>query len=263
MVLSSKENPELKQIARLLSSRRARREEGLFVAEGLRICMEAAASPVTVEAVYQSESFAEKHPKEAALLARRAEKCRLISDAMAARLGDTQTPQGVFCVCRALDNRPQLSKIKDARRLVLLCGLQDPGNVGTILRTADGLGIDGVILSADCPEITSPKVLRATMGGVFHQLVMVAPQLEPVMDQLKEEGFDLCAAALTPEARPVGETPFGQRAAVVIGNEGNGLPEEIIRRCSRSIIIPMARPGQSLNAAVAGCILMWELVQSR
>lgn len=262
-VITSKDNPELKRLSRLLASRQARREEGMFVAEGLRICMEAASAPVEIDTVYLSESFSQKHPEESALLSQRAARSRLLSDAAAARLGDTKTPQGVFCLCRALDNRVQLSKIKDACRFVLLSGLQDPGNVGTILRTADALGIDGVILSADCPEVTSPKVLRATMGGVFRQPIMVAPDLGEVIGQLQEEGFDVCAAALTKDARPVGEIPFGRRCAVVIGNEGNGLTPQIIQRCSRSVIIPMAREGQSLNAAVAACILMWELAKVR
>ena len=262
-VITSRDNPELKRLSRLLASRQARREEGMFVAEGLRICMETLSAPVEVEAVYFSETFAQKHPQPTALLSQKAARSRFLSDQAAARLGDTKTPQGVFCLCRALDNRVQLSKIKDARRFVLLSSLQDPGNVGTILRTADALGIDGVILSADCPEVTSPKVLRATMGGVFRQPIMVAPSLEEVADLLRQEGFDLCAAALTRDARPLGETPFGQRAAVVIGNEGNGLSPQMIARCSRSVIIPMAREGQSLNAAAAACILMWELARSR
>ena len=101
------------------------------------------------------------------------------------------------------------------------------------------------------------------MGGVFRQPIMVAPSLEEAADLLRQEGFDLCAAALTRDARPLGETPFGQRAAVVIGNEGNGLSPQMIARCSRSVIIPMAREGQSLNAAAAACILMWELARSR
>ena len=249
--ITSRQNPLLQHLVKLQNSAGERRRSGEMVGDGWKLLTEAARYGNLQTVVYAKGQTPPQLPADVRLVE--------VPAALLKAVSQMQTPQGVLFIAA----RPAEASGEIPTGSLILDGVQDPGNVGTILRTADGLGIDGVILSADCPEITSPKVLRATMGGVFHQLVMVAPQLEPVMDQLKEEGFDLCAAALTPEARPVGETPFGQRAAVVIGNEGNGLPEEIIRRCSRSVIIPMARPGQSLNAAVAGCILMWELVQSR
>lgn len=259
LTITSKENQEIKRLTRLLDSRSARQQEGAFVVEGLRICMEAVGSPVAIAVAYFSESFAARHPAELAAIAQKAGESRLLCDTLAARLGDTKSPQGVFCICSALDNRQDLSTIGDTGRLLLLHCLQDPGNVGTILRTAEALGMDGVLLSEDCPELTSPKVLRATMGGVFRQPASITSDMAASIGELRRQGVAVYAAALTPKAIPLGQVNFPKRCAIVIGNEGNGLPQGIVDACDGAVVIPMAREGQSLNAAAAACILMWEL----
>jgi len=255
--LSSRENPEIKRLASLLSSRREREEAGLFVVEGMRIALDAAEAGLTAETAFFSESFWQRRPEECGRIAAVADRVVLLEDSLAQRIGDTKTPQGVFALCRR--PAPDLSAFDGAGRYVVLSSLQDPGNVGTVIRTACALGLSGVVLSADCPDVYSPKVLRSTMGGVFTLPVWVADDLPAAIARLRQGGGAVAAAALTETARPISRRAMQGVRSVVIGNEGNGLAPGVIACCDRSIILPMARPGQSLNAAVAAAIFMWEL----
>lgn len=143
-------------------------------------------------------------------------------------------------------------------KFVVLSGLQDPGNVGMIIRTADALGLDGVIMSGSC-ELFSPKVIRSTMGSVFRMRIAVENDEDVLFAALAENSVTASAAVIDKDALPVTECSFEGNQAVFIGNEGNGLNPETAARCSRKIIIPMHGNINSLNAAMAAGILMWEL----
>jgi TrmH family RNA methyltransferase len=147
---------------------------------------------------------------------------------------------------------------KENGRYVVLFGLQDPGNVGMVIRTADALGMDGIILSGSC-DLYSPKVIRSTMGSVFRTDIMIENDAEKLFAMLEENSVQTSAAVIDSDAVPVTECVFTGKQAVFIGNEGNGLPRETAERCSRRIIIPMNGSINSLNAAMAAGILMWEL----
>ena len=257
--LSSKENAEIKRLTCLLSSRKEREKTGLFVVEGLRIAIDASEAGAGVESAFFSESSMLRHPQECERIANRAERVFVLADSLADRIGDTKTPQGVFCICR----RPQadLSFFDGSGTDIMLSSLQDPGNVGTVIRTACALGLSGVILSADCPDVYSPKVLRSTMGGVFSIPLWITNDLPAAMERLRQGGCLVAAAALTDDARPISQESMNGVGCVVIGNEGNGLTRQIINCCDRCIILPMAMPGQSLNAGVAASIFMWELTR--
>ena len=136
--------------------------------------------------------------------------------------------------------------------------LQDPGNAGMILRTADALGLDGVIYSASC-DIYSPKVVRATMGSLFRVPLCCVPEIEPVLAACRDAGVESCAAVVSGQAELVGQCLFRKGTAVVIGNEGNGLPEEVSAACDRRVTIPMHGTIESLNAAMAAGIILWEV----
>ena len=143
-------------------------------------------------------------------------------------------------------------------RYIVLFGLQDPGNVGMMIRTADALGLDGVILSGSC-DLYSPKVIRSTMGSVFRVNIMIENDAEKLFEMLHSSGAETSAAVIDKDAVPVTDLCFEGRQAVLIGNEGNGLPREISNACTRRITIPMHGNVNSLNAAMAAGILMWEL----
>ncbi len=255
--LSSKENNEIKRLTCLLTSKKEREKTGLFVVEGLRIAQEAVQSGLVVDTAFFTETMLEKHPGEYHGIANAAQTSYLLEERLAARIGDTKTPQGVFCICRK--PQPDLSVFDGSGKYIMLSSLQDPGNVGTVIRTACTLGLSGVILSSDCPDVYSPKVLRSTMGGVFTIPLWITDDLPAAMQRLRGGGCLVAAAALTEDAQPISAQNMEGVGCVAIGNEGNGLTREIIDACDRCIILPMAVPGQSLNAGVAASIFMWEL----
>ena len=183
-------------------------------------------------------------------------KLLVISNELGNRIASTDSTQGVFAICRI----PQQKKLSfcEGGRYVVLFGLQDPGNVGMVIRTADALGIDGIILSGSC-DLYSPKVIRSTMGSVFRMNIAVENNADALFAMLAENGVETSAAVIDKDAQRVTECSFTGRQAVFIGNEGNGLPSDIANRCTRRITIPMSGNINSLNAAMAAGILMWEL----
>jgi TrmH family RNA methyltransferase len=259
--LTSKENAAIKYVARLLSSRRLREEEGSFVCEGARLILDGIESGHTPQSLYITQRAMERYPalEDAACVA---QKAYLITEALAEKITETSSPQGVFAIFQKLDNRETPATIKsggDKRSYVLLSHVQDPGNVGAILRTCEAFGVTEVLLSADCADPYSPKVLRAGMGAVFRQPLRLCVDLFTEMETLRQNGVHLFAAALGEDSRRLGEITFPPVSGVLIGNEGNGLPEELVAACDDSLLIPMPGGAESLNAAVAAGILVWEM----
>ena len=168
--ITSKENAKLKAAAKLVHAKKERVATGSFLAEGCRLCTDALNSGRRPLRVFVTEQLLEREDCQKLLAA--SPENYLITEQLAHKLSDTQTPQGVFCVFPILDNCAQLDTIKK-NRIVILSSLQDPGNIGTIIRTAEAFGVDMILMSADCPDLYAPKTLRATMGGVFRLPVVV------------------------------------------------------------------------------------------
>ncbi len=257
-LVTSKDNKQLKHCAKLVSSKKARREEGLFVAEGQRLCEDAIRSGLRPQQTFIVEAMLEKCQP----ILDASAQVFLITEELSAKISDTQTPQGVFCVFQALDNGVALDTMK-WQRVLLLSSLQDPGNIGTIIRSAEAFGIDGLILSADCPDLTAPKVLRSTMGGVFRLPIKVVENMEEEIARLREEGFSVYATALSEKSLDITKLDLSGKVAAVIGNEGNGLTQQVIDACTAPAIIPMTGKAESLNAAIAASIVIWEMCRPR
>lgn len=258
--ITSKENKYIKNCVKLVNSKKYRRQTGLFVAEGLRLCQGALKSGKKAVQVFATAEAGQKEQVQEIMA--QGEEVFLISNSIAEKISDTQTPQGVFCVFKMLDNHSLLDTIK-GNRFVLLSSLQDPGNIGTIIRTSEAFAIDAIIMSADCPDIYAPKVLRATMGGVFRIPIITVESMAQTIMQLQENKVAVYAAALSPKSVPITQVPFQGKTAVVIGNEGNGLAPEIINCCTNSVVIPMAGNAESLNAATAASIAIWEMSKNQ
>lgn len=252
-MITSRENPLIKLCRRLQSGARARREEGLFVAEGARLCREALRAGVAVQTLLATPEAAEKNPwlREAGV------PVQELSPGVAAAISDTKSPQGVYCLC-AIPAAEELA-IRPEGRYLLLDSLQDPGNLGTILRGAEAFGITAVILGRGCPDRFSPKVLRSTMGSAFRQPVVEAEDLPETIRRMGEAGVPVWAAMLKPGARTVRELPTAGGLGVVIGNEGNGVSREAAGACSGAVYIPISPQVESLNAAAAATVVMWEI----
>ena len=254
-IITSKDNPTVKLYQKLSSSKKERLQYGLFVLEGVRIA-EDALRDGNVSHLLITKSQYEKYSDTLLQADLRDTKVLVISNELGNRIASTDNTQGVFAICRI----PQQKKLafRENGRYVVLYGLQDPGNVGMVIRTADALGIDGIILSGSC-DLYSPKVIRSTMGSVFRMDIAVENDTDALFAMLEEGGVESSAAVIDKDAVNVTAHKFTGRQAVFIGNEGNGLPRDIAERCTRRITIPMSGNINSLNAAMAAGILMWEL----
>lgn len=255
VLISSRENPTVKLCRRLRSSARERREEGLFLAEGVRLCREALSAFPGAGTLLATREALEKNPwlEEAP-----AARLLRITPEVAGAVSDTAAPQGVFYLCPLPEERDL--PLEPRGRYLLLDGLQDPGNLGTIIRGAEAFGITGLVLSRECPDCFSPKVLRSTMGSVFRQPIRRCGDLAAEVHRMREAGIRTYAAALDPGgvgARALEDCPEG--LAVVVGNEGNGVSPRVLAACGAAVYIPMAPGIESLNAAAAATVLMWEM----
>lgn len=262
--ITSKDNKQVKHVSALLKKGKLRRESQTFVVEGPRMLFE---TPVDdFEHVYVSESFLEDplgyQDEYDALMAILGEsKVDIVTDNVFSAMSDTKTPQGILAIVKM---NPTDVAIKHDGAYIVLEDIQDPGNLGTIIRTAEAAGMDGIILSDACADIYSPKVVRATMGCLYRMPIMVCGDREEFMDTLeylKTSGIELYAAALR-DSVSYDFVDMKKACAVLIGNEGNGLTEESIA-ISCPIFIPMAGEVESLNAAVAASVLMYEIARQR
>lgn len=262
--ITSRENPEIKNLRKLLSSKKERDGQGLFVCEGIRLCLDGIRSGHTPAAIYMTEETAAKHP-ELAEAAGQAGCAAVIPRFLAESVADTKSTQGVFAVFKKLDNLKCPVTIRNGKcfRYVLLSTVQDPGNLGAILRTCEAFGVDGVILSPDCADPYGPKALRAAMGAIFRLPVAPGADLAAEIRSLRGQGAAVYAAALRKDAVSVKDCDFSGASAILIGNEGNGLPEALIAACTGSVMVPMAGGAESLNAGAAAHILIWEMTGSK
>lgn len=254
--ITSKDNLRIKELSKLYTSKRARRDSGSFVLEGVRLVRDALFCGVEIVSVFVTEDGIRRLGDTFSALQNKAREVFLIDDSLAARVGDTTTPQGVFAVCRGSLTTRELPEKGES--CIILASLQDPGNIGTILRSAAAFGLS-VVMSSGCPDPASPKVLRAAMG------VREACVVDDVCDAIKAlraRGTHVWAAALGEGSRPVCEVSL-ENSAVVIGNEGSGLPESVIALCDAPVILPIEPDCESLNAAAAATIFAWELAKAK
>lgn len=249
-VIKSTDNYKVKQVKAFFADRKARYGSGLFVAEGAKLCEELLESDYEVSAVWytdQNEMLARRVVRE--------KKCDavMMSENVSAKLCDTKTPQGIFAVARI--KADSFGTMLSKKRVALLSSVQDPVNVGTIIRSAVAFGFDGIVACGDTADVFSPKTLRGTMGAVFRAAVCVCDSPTAAISEFKRAGYDCIASALCEGAAPLGETSASPPLLVAVGNESKGLSAAEVALC-RPVIIPMRRNVNSLNASVAASIFM-------
>ena len=244
--ITARKNPFLQQVRRLLTSRKAREESGLFVADGIKLLAEAVKWWPGLETVILSDGVDADVPEGVRLV-------RVPEDVMES-ISPMQTPQGALFVCRL----PEKQTFAAKPGMLLLDGIQDPGNLGTILRTADALQTSVVLLEG-CADPYSHKVVRSSMGAVFR-----TPVVQTTWQQAKEAcvqaGIPVAVTALSEKAKDIRCAELTQMA-VVIGSEGQGVRKEILEAAQQKLIIPMDERCESLNAAIAAAIVMWQMKQ--
>lgn len=254
MVITSSSNKQVKNVMQLMTKASARREQKLFVVEGIKMFLETPEDKI--EKVYMSETFQNENKDIAENIKKY--PYEVVKDSVFKEMSGTVTPQGVMALVRQNTYNIEEILAKNKKQVfVVLEGLQDPGNLGTIMRTAEGAGVAAVIMDKNTVDIYNPKVIRSTMGSVFRVPFVISENLSDTLEKLQKNGVIVYAAHLKGKIY-YEENHFKESSAILIGNEGNGLSDAISSRADRLIKIPMHGQVESLNASVAAAILMYE-----
>lgn len=257
-MITSSANAKVKQVMNLAKKSKARKLSGLFVAEGLRMFKEIPKD--RIDSVFVSESFLkdEAHKKLVAGLT-----YETVADDVFGTMSDTQTPQGILALVRQYAYKTEdLKSRKKPAFLMILENIQDPGNLGTILRAGEGAGITGVLMDDTTADIYNPKVIRSTMGSICRVPFVYTNDLSAALKSLKADGVRLYAAHLDGRNNYEKED-YTVDTGFLIGNEGNGLTDETAALADAFVKIPMMGKVESLNAAVAASVLMFETARQR
>ncbi len=249
--ITSRSNPLVTRLRKLNSKRSARREEGVFCGEGPKLLAEALKWGADLETVICAEGTSLPAMPQGVRTVE-------VPESLLTAVADTESPQGMVFVCSG--SSLSLPERLEGKRYLVLDGVQDPGNVGTIWRTADAFGADGLILCGSCADPWNPKTVRSTMGAIFRMPVYEAT-LEETADKLAAAGIPLYATALREDTVDVRDVPLS-KAAVIIGSEGRGVSDLALQLCSKTVKIPMTSRCESLNAAMAASVVLWEMGRS-
>ena len=249
--ITGKHNALLTHLRKLASSRAYRDECGEYLGDGVKLLDEAVKWNAPLVTVAMSEGVALPALPEGVRVVR-------LTPELMRSVSPAETPQGALFTARL--RREPLPERLDGSRYLVLDGVQDPGNVGTILRTADAFDCEGVFLVNACADRFNPKTVRATMGAVFRQRVWSCTAAE-LSALLRRSGIPLYGAALRGDTVPLGSVDLS-RAAAAVGSEGKGLSAEVLAACERTMRIPMSPRCESLNAATAAGVILWEMLQS-
>ena len=254
-MITSTSNSQIKNVINLIKKSKDRKAQGLFVVEGKRMFEETPKD--RIESLYVSESF-EKENKSIL----KGYKYEPVSDEVFSHMSDTKTPQGVMALVKMKEHSVEDMLTTANPLIMVLENIQDPGNLGTIIRTAEGAGADGIIMTSGTVDIYNPKVIRSTMGAMYRMKYAYVDNLRDTVELLKDKGITTYAAHLDGAVDYV-TCDYKTGTAFFIGNEGNGLTDEATALADRKIIIPMKGSLESLNAAVSSAILMYEVARQR
>lgn len=255
-IITSRENPLIKLVAALQVSSEKRRRNGLFVLEGLRICKDACDNGIRFDKLIVSDAAAEKYAADTEKFSLISDECYKIPDSLFKKISDTKTPQGIIAVAKM----PALGScgIDKNGKYIALENVADPSNLGAVSRTAEALGVNGIILSSDGCDPYSPKALRASMGTLLRMPVFVT---ESFAETLKSTGLKRYACVVDKTAESIKEQSFENGSVVMIGNEANGLTDSAKQSADVLVTIPMTGRAESLNAAAAAAIAIWEMMK--
>ncbi len=256
-MITSSSNAKIKNIVQLNTSSRARREQGVFIAEGTKMFLEAPEG--SIRQAFVSESYYQRCTDRTRL---ESVPYEIVEDSVFKKAADTISPQGILCVIE--QKHTELDELFAVAKplFIVLEGLQDPGNLGTVIRTGEGAGVTGILMDRNTADVYNPKVIRATMGSVYRVPFLYVEDLQTILHRMRERQIHIYAAHLQGK-RYYYEEDYRGGSAFLIGNEGNGLSEATAECADKLIRIPMQGQVESLNAAVSASILMYEAMRQR
>lgn len=247
-MITSVKNQQIKTWAKL-KQRKYRKEQGLFIVEGEHLVEEALKSDWELETIVIKENFEPNFDLSNHLV-------EAISDHVFAHLSETKTPQGILAIVKMREEEEYKKN-----RLLILDAVQDPGNLGTMIRTADAAGFDAIILGGGTVDLYNDKVIRASQGSIFH-IPIIELSLETAVDQLKESGVSICASTLE-RAVPVQTIEWPEQVGLIVGNEGSGVNQTLIEKSDLLVHIPIYGKAESLNVSIAAGVMMYQMQINR
>ncbi len=255
--ISSKDNPLIKFVSLLQSSAKHRKENNLFVLEGLRICDDAYQNNIRFDKLIVTKSAIQKHCEYINRFATVSQSCYVLRDDLFKKISDTNSPQGIIAVAKIPETNGNISS---SGRYIALENLADPSNLGAIARTVEALGVSGIILSADSCDPYAPKSLRSSMGTLLRVPVYI---VDDIVEFIGKNNLRAFACVVDKDAALITSQEFKDGDVLLIGNEANGLSNNTKQAAYRNITIKMQGKAESLNAAAAAAIAMWEMVKER
>lgn len=261
-IITSTSNNHIKRLSNLLKKGKLRKTEGQYVIEGRKMFLEFLSDDRdSIVTVYATREFIDQLDDiNKGLLD--ATQCLVLDDKVFQSVAETVTPQGVIAIVKSKSYELEDFVKKESLKILMLDDLRDPGNLGTIVRTSEAAGIDLIILSDESVDITSPKVVRSTMGAMNRVPYIYTPSLVDTINQIRENrsDFKVFATALD-SSISYKDADYGKCFAIVIGNEANGVSKEVLENTDKNIIIPMYGNVESLNAAIAAAVVMFEAIE--
>ena len=254
MIITGSPNEYIKHIKKLQTKKQDRTEEKAFVVEGLKPVCESLqfAKKLIVSENFDISQINKKIPCETVF----------VSQNNFEKISDTRTPQGIMAEVAAVDC-PLEEILCGKTGLVIFCDrVSDPGNLGTIIRTADAAGFDGVILNSGCTDLYNPKTVRSTMASVFNIKIHITDNSETAVNSLKQSGYTVFGSRLE-DSQSVFDAPFNSKSAIIVGNEAQGIDKNLLTMCDKYVKIPMLGKAESLNVGAASAVLMYEALRRR
>jgi TrmH family RNA methyltransferase len=267
--ITSLQNPLIKKTRQLLSDRKLRRQKRLLPLEGLRLCETAAAAGSVFQTILVTPAALEVKAIAQLIATLKTQQVATycVSEQVFRHLSETESPQGILAIVS--DPQPSFSDFRESEtgqltQVLILDRLQDPGNVGTILRTAHGAGVDAVLVTSGSCDVTNPKCLRASMGSYFHQRVVSNIPINEVQGWLKEQSIlATFTTVLCNDATTHDQADLAAPHALILGNEANGIGAEWSDFPTKPLTIPLAKGAESLNVASAAAVLLFEAQRQR
>lgn len=260
LLISSSQNQWIKK-AQQLKQKKYRQSEGLFLLEGIRLLEEFCLSDWDGLYGFYVKPLSERGELLLQSLQRKGLTLYETTPDLLKKVSETENPQG-FVVVAKQQLHSLTDSLEQASLLVLLDGLQDPGNVGTLIRTCDAAGVGGVILHQSA-DLYNSKTIRACMGSLFHIPILEVQESSVILGWLKQKEFTLYATSLGDDSVPYDQADYSQRCALILGSEGHGVSQALLDEAQTSLHIPLYGQAESLNVAVAGGILMYEALRQR
>ena len=258
-VITSKDNEIIKSIKKL-KEKKYREEEQKYIVEGIKLIQEAILEKAKIDTIVVCEDCVRNQELDSKLLYEIAKyNCIYVNERIFGLITDVKNPQGILAVMKKEEENKTINYDEDL--LVILDGVQDPGNLGTILRTVDSIGLKQIIVAPGCGDIFNPKVVRSTMGAIYRVKVIESENIQKTINEIKKHKFKIISTSLKAE-KSIYDVKY-EKSAIVIGNEANGVSEDVINSSDELVKIPMLGKTESLNASVATGIVLYEYVRQK